>query len=532
MTFSFPRQDSNFWSYLALVFIFFLFLFHIGDQSAPRQGTEGFYLQISKEMFSKNSYLIPYYLNEPHFSKPPLQFWLTTPFYFIFGEGLWCARSAIFLITCSLIAYTSKLLSRLGSLCALNIFILFISTFGVIKYSRIYMMDAFFTFFTGAGTLFAYDYLKTKHLHSLIVSASLLAASTLVKGPISIVMAFTALLVFILIHRNREQYKAFFQLLILIIIPASLWYIACFYQFGSKFFDYFFIRENLGKLTTKAYSPFVLVQGLFLFSFPAIIPFALLLYRDIKSRAIFKTDLNLFLTICLIVFWCIWLIPTQRSHHYAMPATFFVISYVAVSRFDSVWFAKLVNAFSLGLSTLGIIVTVFILFYKQFLPMISISTCIFAFLILIANIFFTFFGKRTITLGLAQYTAAFLMIWYHLASMVALPILPERVREQLIGTNSSIRIGVVYRKPYFVSELLNRDIESLSQIQGDNELRSTNYDYLIMPLPTTISLSNYQIHDSWNVWKRGLRMKEIYDRLINNKLDELQESYTLFSRKI
>ncbi|MEK6623388.1 MAG: glycosyltransferase family 39 protein, partial [Bdellovibrionota bacterium] len=221
-------------------------------------------------MFSKNSYLIPYYLNEPHFSKPPLQFWLTTPFYFIFGEGLWCARSAIFLITCSLIAYTSKLLSRLGSLCALNIFILFISTFGVIKYSRIYMMDAFFTFFTGAGTLFAYDYLKTKHLHSLIVSASLLAASTLVKGPISIVMAFTALLVFILIHRNREQYKAFFQLLILIIIPASLWYIACFYQFGSKFFDYFFIRENLGKLTTKAYSPFVLVQGLFLFSFPAI----------------------------------------------------------------------------------------------------------------------------------------------------------------------------------------------------------------------------------------------------------------------
>ncbi|MEK6624228.1 MAG: hypothetical protein AABY86_04630, partial [Bdellovibrionota bacterium] len=208
------------------------------------------------------------------------------------------------------------------------------------------------------------------------------------------------------------------------------------------------------------------------------------------------------------------------------------ISYVAVSRFDSVWFAKLVNAFSLGLSTLGIIVTVFILFYKQFLPMISISTCIFAFLILIANIFFTIFGKGTITLRLAQYTAAFLMIWYHLASMVALPILPERVREQLIGTNSSIRIGVVYRKPYFVSELLNRDIESLSQIQGDNELRSTNYDYLIMPLPTTISLSNYQIHDSWNVWKRGLRMKEIYDRLINNKLDELQESYTLFSRKI
>ncbi|OFZ14194.1 MAG: hypothetical protein A2X86_04905 [Bdellovibrionales bacterium GWA2_49_15] len=531
MSFSLPKSDSNFWSYLALIFIFFLFLFHIGDQSAPRQGTEGFYLQISKEMFSRNSYLIPYYLNEPHFSKPPLQFWLTSPFYFIFGEGLWTARISIFIITCFLIACVSKLLSRLGPLSPLSIFILFISTFGVIKYSRIYMMDAFFTFFTGAGTLFAFEYIKSKHVHSLVFSAFLLAASSLIKGPISIVMALSAVFIFVLIKRERALYRYFFQLSILVLILASFWYIACFYQYGSKFFDYFFMRENLGKFTAQTYSPIVLLQGLILFSFPVIVPFALQIYRDIKSRTLIKTDLNLFLLICFIIFWTIWLIPSQRSHHYAMPATFFVVSYVAISRFDSLFFAKLINAFSLALTSIGIILVALILFFKQFLPLISTTTCLLALTILTASMLFTLFAKGTMNLRLAQYTVSLILIWYHIAAMVALPILPERAREQLVSTNSNIRIGVVYRKPYFVSDLLGRDIEPLSHGQGTSELLGANFDYLIMPSTETTTSSKFQVLASWTVWKRGLRTAEIYEKLTNNKLDELQESYTLFHRK-
>ncbi|MBI2521396.1 MAG: glycosyltransferase family 39 protein [Bdellovibrio sp.] len=531
MTFTLPKYDSKTWSYITLIFIFFLFLFHIGDQSSPRQGTEGFYLQISKEMFSKKSYLIPYYLGEPHFSKPPLQFWLTTPFYFIFGEGLWSARISIFVITCCLIACTSKLLSRSSSLTSLGIFILFISTFGMIKYSRIYMMDAFFTLFTGIGTLFAYEYFSTKKFSILILSSLLLAASSLIKGPISIIMALASLFAFLLIRRERSLFKAFFRLIIFIIIPASLWYIACSYKFGSQFFDYFFIRENLGKFTARTYSPLVLVQGLFLFSFPLIIPFAVILYRDIKSHTLFKNDLKLFLAICFSVFWIIWIFPAQRSHHYAMPATFFVISYLAVSSFDFPWFTKLINFLSISLSTLAIGTIIFILVYQQFLPMFSTITCYVVLLFLITNICLYFITTGTITLRLTQYTITTLLIWYHIASMMALPIIPNQVREHLVSVDSHTRIGVVYRKPYFVSELLGRSIEPISQPQADQELVSNNYDYLIMPLSAISTSANFQIMNSWYIWKRGLRIGQIIDNLMNNKLAELQESYALFRRK-
>src|SRR5690606_32813629 len=74
-------QQHGFLAVFALAF--FLMAWDIGNLDAIRQGTEGFYLQISKEMAQANSWLTPLYRGQAHWSKPPLHFWMPFPLYTI-----------------------------------------------------------------------------------------------------------------------------------------------------------------------------------------------------------------------------------------------------------------------------------------------------------------------------------------------------------------------------------------------------------------------------------------------------------------
>ena len=67
------------------------------------------------------------------------------------------------------------------------------------------------------------------------------------------------------------------------------------------------------------------------------------------------------------------------------------------------------------------------------------------------------------TLRLAQYTVAFLLIWYHLASMVA-TYFTRKVENNLLAP-IQVSNRVVYRKPYLSNEFVYRDIESLSKFK-------------------------------------------------------------------
>ena len=69
------------------------------------------------------------------------------------------------------------------------------------------------------------------------------------------------------------------------------------------------------------------------------------------------------------------------------------------------------------------------------------------------------------TLRLAQYTVAFLLIWYHLASMVA-TYFTRKVKNNLLAP-IQVSNRVVYRKPYLSTEFVYccRDIESLSKFK-------------------------------------------------------------------
>lgn len=70
---------------LVLVFSSTLFLYQLGSRSLANWD-EAWYADASRYMFHNRHYLTPVWNGQYFFDKPPLQYWLTQPFLYIFGE--------------------------------------------------------------------------------------------------------------------------------------------------------------------------------------------------------------------------------------------------------------------------------------------------------------------------------------------------------------------------------------------------------------------------------------------------------------
>ena len=80
---------------------------------------------------------------------------------------------------------------------------------------------------------------------------------------------------------------------------------------------FFFVKiwENL---PTKSMSGLKIIQGLIIYTFPWL---HLITHRPLRFLSDWKTSsFKTFLLIHFFIFFVIWFIPSQKSHHYAMPA--------------------------------------------------------------------------------------------------------------------------------------------------------------------------------------------------------------------
>src|SRR3989344_4586388 len=96
---------------LAQLAVFFLaavvFFRNIGNYPL-RNWDEAWYGEIIKNMASGNyGYMVPFWNGQYYFDKPPLYFWLSLPFFKLFGPGEWQTRivSATSAILASLLIY-------------------------------------------------------------------------------------------------------------------------------------------------------------------------------------------------------------------------------------------------------------------------------------------------------------------------------------------------------------------------------------------------------------------------------------------
>ncbi|WP_127715546.1 glycosyltransferase family 39 protein [Halobacteriovorax sp. HLS] len=534
-------KHEDLFKYIILFIVFMLYSWGIGNLDAIRQGTEGFYLQIAKEMYEMKSFLVPQYNEMDHWSKPPLQFWMAHIGYlFAGGPGIFTSRLIIVLFSISTIFLISKKVSSLIRTPFLNIFIFILATVGMFKYSRIFMMEMPLTTLTTLASLYFYLYLKDEK-YSLWIGSIFLALSILVKGPVSLVMATGGCGLFLIVDSylngiNFIKFKKVFNWSFVGLLLGSVWFFICYLQYGNAFFDYFFLRENMGKFQARPYPMRHVFQGLLIFSLPwsLYLPTTISQFKDHFQEI--KKDSFLLFSICnFLVFFLLWLVPSQRSHHYAMPSLIFflIINYILLTSYALNSKRKsMIRLANITLSTLMVITSVAfacLLIFKEVNSSISltikvITTCV---LLLIGSYYFLRSKKL-----LNKYLISFFIIgnvWNIFIPSFILPYVPEAV----IKTIGNKQVGALVRKPYFIEEALERKVDWLND-QTIRQYIIENNHFYIVHRNTYEQLNLKKLTDvvtTWKVWKRGSKAKDISKALKNNDIAILKDTVYLLKNK-
>ena len=504
---------------IGLLIAVILLFWDIGNPLAPRQGTESLYVQISKEMFEAGSFLTPLYRGEAHWSKPPLQYWLPMPLYGLFGGfSLAIARLSMGLISVATFFAVFMFLRRQNQrVDLLTSGAIFFASFGVMKFSRIFMMEIPLAFFPLIGALGFYDYLQSKSKWSFALAVISFGLGGMVKGPVSLAMGFASLGTFCLyefVFHRRNILMPTLMIITSATLFSSIWYVACYLEYGQEFIDYFFLRENLGKFgQKKSMSGLKIIQGLIIYTFPWL---HLITHRPMRFFGDWKSSpFKTYLLIHFIVFFVIWFIPSQKSHHYAMPAFAFWIVLLLLKKRDSFGKKHLVYQ---------------ILFYLQVFLLLALSSLCVYFSANLSQLALGLtplvliclclrFKNKEYLLGLS-----FLFLFSVGISRFYLPVIPNEHVEKVMQ-NSQINLFLNDRRPFFLEQRLNRKVYLLS------EKSPSLGDLILTPKRRKLPTANISELHRWNKWKRKVSFEEFMTAIKTRRLDSLKSEYILFKVK-
>lgn len=522
---------------LAIFVSFFTYFFDLSNLNGLRQGTEGFYLQISKEMFNLGSFFTPYYRDNLHWSKPFLHFVLPFPFYFTdLFTSVHAARISIALLTLFLSYLASRIISRQTSTSQVSIWVFLLCTLGFIKYGRTFMMEIPLTLFCFVGSLYLYEYLNDKKKFSLTMSVVLLSAAVLIKGPVSLVLSFSSILAYFVISTILYKHTILKRRIILTFFLttflSSLWFIGTYMQYGMEFFNYFFLRENVGKFNTISYPMSHVFQGLFLFSLPWSLLIPRLIFESFRKKDFFKNlltnDFFVFSFTHAIIFFVVWLIPTQRSHHYAMPSVpFFLTSILIATRICDIKDFKILRFSLVGLCLLILSLTLFSITNSKALEVNMVNTY-YLYLSLALFILISIFAIRSNSLYSLSisFMAFFGWIWVFFAPI----FIPDQFPQQAIDLADKKEVIGYVNKPFFIEEALNRKMTILAPraiFQNINPhaiylLTKEDYEF-------NKSEANCQILFDWKIWKKRTKFDKIIKALSTGNYESIRTQYVLFT---
>jgi 4-amino-4-deoxy-L-arabinose transferase-like glycosyltransferase len=523
---------------LRILFIFLLFLLlcvDIGNISGIRQGTEGFYLQISNEMFQGLNFLTPTYLGANHWSKPPLHFWLPFPFAFVFKNYLLAARVSILLFSFLSLAYISRWSEKYLRTDFFFTFTFFILSLGVFKYSRIFMMEMPLALLSTLATLTFYEFHKSKKQSYLLLSSLLLGLSVIIKGPVSFAYITAGVAVYSLFLNPENFSKKFFSFFTWSIIGlfiGSIWFILCYLSHGYEFIEYFFIRENVGKFTSKNYPVTSVIQGLFLYALPWSL-FILPVFIRFKKFE-FKNKTLYYILVNFSFAFFIWFLPKQKSHHYAIPSlplfllflNYFIYSYgLLKNRTGKI----LLNSFYSILATFGL--TLFLL--ASYFPLFKLSILHYLIFLLILLMTFALYKLKDDLLKALSCLVIMVSLWSFILPLFLLPTVPKAVTKIVNGPYSHKKIYVLFRKPFFIEQSLKKEIEAVSP-GAMYKLLQEKDALFILPEDSFIKSKlkdDYHTLHKWPLWKRGIKISEVISSLKSSKLAPLQQKLILLSRK-
>jgi 4-amino-4-deoxy-L-arabinose transferase-like glycosyltransferase len=524
----------------AATFIFLCLLFDLGNPDALRQGTEGFYLKVTEEMFGKGSFLTPYYLGSPHWSKPPFLFLMPQILYFLKGESsLFLSRLSVLIFSIGLTALASRKVASITGEKAYRVLFFFFATLGIFKYSRIFMMEFPLLILCFLSGLYFFSYLEEKKRKDLALSIFFTVLSVQVKGPVSLAMLGPAFALYACFH--YFVYKELYWKEILVwfftsLILSSFWFIHQYAYFGQDFIDYFFVRENMGKFSSKSYPIMHVFQGLILYSLPWSILIPSLIWgmkkKGIEELAKTKNKFLVFLWSCFLLFFLIWLIPTQRSHHYAIPSMPFLLTIIYLEFFRgeklSPKIAAVLKGYLSFLGILGISLSIFSIVFKEEFPSYNIYYLVLGIILLAGSLIFALRGKNKNIFFAYSHLVTVAVFWSVLIPNFLLPLVPISAIDTVKDFKN---IGAIHRKPYFISESLGRPVKVLGIDGVAAFLKDKNSAIIIdgdLFLLLTSNSKYMKLHE-WDVWRRGIRAGQIYKNLKAKDLKNLKSKMLIIS---
>ncbi len=510
--------------YFLIIIFIVLYFFDISNPDAIRQGTEGFYLLISDEMYLMNSYLTPIIHGDHHWSKPPLHFWLPIPIFHFFTENfILAARVSISLLSLGLSFLISRWYQANLQRNWQEAFIFLIIPIYFFKYSRIFMMEMPLTLFSTLTALYYFSYLKNSRLKYLILGVFFATCSVLIKGPVSLVFIIPGCFIYTIM--KKEKVFNFFNFFILSTAFSSIWFLMSYFEHGMEFFDYFFIRENLGKFQSKRYPITSVIQGLIIYSFPIWI-FLIPIYKKFK-RKLPKRDEITFITINFIFFYFIWFLPKQKSHHYAVPSIpllALAISYYfneLSKQTKKLWTARVNRIYT---AFIIILIPIFLLILK--IGNTTNQTYITGSLF----IFALWFNKKILKDSLFSRLRPILflcLIWNFISPQLYLPLIPQKA-VKVLAMKKSKELFVDFRKPFFVEQAAGRKIITTNSDNGNyNKLKSGSLLFTSSNLASKRLKIGYKVLSTWKIWKRGINISDAYSAITSENLSSIQDDYLI-----
>lgn len=508
-----------------LFFIFLLFFWDIGNIYAPRQGTEALYMQISQEMHETQNFQVPHYRGERHWSKPPLHFWIPQVAYDLMGEvNLTIARSLICLL-CLICAFLAAQwsVSYLGTELTKTFFFL-IGTVGMLKFSRVYLMEISLTFLPFLSSLFFFSFLKNKSIFHFLTAFILSALAILIKGPVSIVMTGCSVVlyaIYLKVEFDENIFKQSLSVGILSIFFGGIWYLVNYIDFGKEFTNYFFLRENFGKFGSEKHSPLKIVEGLLVYSYPLIL-FLPLSIKNIVRKIKQNDKITIFLLIHFLVFFCLWFIPSQRSSQYAMPCIPYLLLLLLLNySIEGDLMNKIVKVSTIGINILILIFILILIYFSSFksilllsIPFIFISFALYSIL------------KNNLFQSIIFQFISIAFLWSVSISSFYLPYIPSHLISKIKLRN----IALVSRRSFYFEEILQKKVEPLPDYKIRKFLVENQPAYAISSESSMKDeyASGLKILEKWPKWKRKIRINDIWKAIKNRNLSYLQENYILY----
>jgi 4-amino-4-deoxy-L-arabinose transferase-like glycosyltransferase len=258
------------------------------------------YAAISAELARGGDWLVPRLEGEPVFFKPPLLYQVQAASLRLLGPSVFAVRlpSVLATLATALLLWRFLLGQGLPRRAALTRASMLLSTFGVLRFGVLGMMDALFMLALAVGLAAVLNRRRGWPLAA--------ATATLLKGPVGALLA--GALAGPVAWRQRRSAREVVGALALVSLLATPWFAFGWWRFGEDFIAKFLVTEHLAKLA----SPRTVLGELSLLTLPLVVaaPWVLVLrWRRQHLAALVGPAL----------FLGVYLLQASRQLHYGLP---------------------------------------------------------------------------------------------------------------------------------------------------------------------------------------------------------------------